>query len=163
MKARMQRLQRRGPSSDQGTFFIAKHMIARPLDKQEEWRQWRSEVEDYCEMVIEGTNGVLEGQRSLRDAIDELDVKATCWSIGAEAWRLLRRFTSGEARRSVTSVDKNNGWEAWRRLHQHSERGLPRRGVRGRRPYLGGNAQQHIVRQTLRADDALRPLHISLS
>ena len=36
-------------------------------------------------------------------------------------WRFLKQYTVGEARKLVQSVAEDNGWEAWRRLHEQFE------------------------------------------
>ena len=36
-------------------------------------------------------------------------------------WRFLKRYTTGEAKKVVTSVSHHNGWEAWRKLHLRFE------------------------------------------
>ena len=72
---------------------------------------------------MEGTKEVSEEVRSKRDTIEETHVRERWWKIRADLWRLLKRFTSGEARRIITSVNKDNGFEAWRRLHQQYEQG----------------------------------------
>ena len=50
-----------------------------------------------------------------------LDVGTDWWHKGAMLWRFLKQYTSGEAKKLVLSVDGNNGWEAWKRLHEQFE------------------------------------------
>ena len=115
MKERLEDVETKGYKNGKERFLAAKHMIPRLFDKQEEWKQWKGEVEDYCDVIVEGTKEVLEEVTNKRDVIDEADVKGIWWKIRADLWRLLKRFTSGEARRIITSVNKDNGFEAWRR------------------------------------------------
>ena len=118
VKDRLEEVERKDNTNGKGKFLTAKHMLPRTLEKQDEWKQWKSEIEDYCEVVMQGTKEVLEEIRNKRDAIEERDLRGTWWKIRSDIWRLLKRFTSGEARRIITSVNKDNGFEAWRRLHQ---------------------------------------------
>ena len=39
-------------------------------------------------------------------------------------WRFLKRYTTGEARKVVSSAPNRNGWEAWRTLHLQFEPAL---------------------------------------
>ena len=70
---------------------------------------------------MEGTKAILEETRSKRDPIEEKDVRSGWWKVRADSWRLIKRFTSGEAKRIITSVNKDNGFEAWRQLHLRFE------------------------------------------
>ena len=45
-------------------FLSAKHMLPRLFDKQAEWKQWKGGVEDYCDVIMEGTKDVLEEVRN---------------------------------------------------------------------------------------------------
>ena len=115
IRDRVDAVEIKGTQHGKTKFLAAKHMLPRTLDKQEDWKQWKSEIEDYCEVVMEGTKDVLEEVRNKKQAIEEADVKVTWWKIRSDIWRLLKRFTSGESRRIITSVNKDNGFEAWRR------------------------------------------------
>ena len=86
---------------------------------------------------MEGTKEVLEEVRNNRDAIEESDVKGRWWKIRADLWKLLERFTSAEARRIITSVNKDNGFEAWRRLHQQYEQGSAMKEAVARSQFTG--------------------------
>ena len=137
LKEKVREVERKPTTAGKTKFIAAKHMLPRTLDKQEEWKQWKSEVEDYCEVVMEGTKDVMEEVRNKKDVIEELDVKALWWGVRGELWRLLKKFTSGEARRIVTSVSKDNGWEAWRRLHQQYEQGSAMKEAVARSQFTG--------------------------
>ena len=39
-------------------------------------------------------------------------------------WRFLKRYTTGDARKVVSSASHRNGWEAWRKLHLQFEPAL---------------------------------------
>ena len=123
MKERLEDMEKKRPIQEKGKFLAAKHMLPKVLDKQDEWKQWKSEVEDYCELVMDGTKEVFEEVRNKKQPIEEVDVKTTWWKVRSDIWRLLKRFTSGEARIIITRVNKDSGFEAWRRLHQQYEQG----------------------------------------
>ena len=79
MKERLEDVENKGCQQSKGRFLSAKHMLPRTLEKQEDWKQWKSEVEDYCEVVMEGTKEVLEELRNKRNTIEETDVKTSWW------------------------------------------------------------------------------------
>ena len=137
MKDRLYEVERKGSQDSKGKFLAAKHMLPRTLDKQEDWKQWKGEVEDYCEVVMDGTKEVFEEMRNKKHPIEEADVKAKWWNVRGDIWRLLKRFTSGEARRIITSVNKDNGFEAWRRLHQQYEQGSAMKEAVARSQFTG--------------------------
>ena len=60
MKEKVREVEGKGPSERKPKFIAAKHMLPRTLDKQDDWKQWKSEVEDYCEVVMEGTKDIME-------------------------------------------------------------------------------------------------------
>ena len=137
MKEKVREVEGKGTNERMPKFIAAKHMLPRTLDKQEDWKAWKGEVEDYCEAVMEGTKDALEEVRSRKDAIEEADMKRAWWNIRGELWRLLKRFTAGEARRIITSVNKDNGFEAWRRLHQQYEQGSAMKEAVARSQFTG--------------------------
>ena len=137
MKDRLEDVETKGYQNGKERFLSAKHMLPRLFDKQEDWKQWKGEVEDYCDVIMEGTKDVLEEVRNKRDTIEETDVKGRWWKIRADLWKLLKRFTSGEARRIITSVNKDNGFEAWRRLHQQYEQGSAMKEAVARSQFTG--------------------------
>ena len=137
MKEKLEEVETKGARNGKERFLAAKHMLPRTFDKQEDWKQWKGEVEDYCDVIMEGTKDVLEEVRNKRDTIEETDVKDKWWKIRSDLWRLLKRFTSGEARRIITSVNKDNGFEAWRRLHQQCEQGSAMKEAVARSQFTG--------------------------
>ena len=64
MKERLEEVESKGHNNARGKFLAAKHMLPRTLEKQEDWKQWKGEVEDYCEVVMNGTKEVLEEVRN---------------------------------------------------------------------------------------------------
>ena len=104
-----------------------KTIVPEVLSKEEEWRMWKSDVEDYCQEMFEGMKDMLEEIRKAEEEINEEWFDPTdedWWSKGEMLWRFLKRYTSGEAKRVVMSVREDNGWEAWKKLNQQYEPGL---------------------------------------
>ena len=59
VKYRLEDVETKGQQNGKERFLSAKHMIPRTFDKQEDWKQWKGEVEDYWDVIMEGTNDVL--------------------------------------------------------------------------------------------------------
>ena len=74
VKDRLEEAERKDSHNGKGKFLTAKHMLPRTLEKQDEWKQWKSEVEDYCEVVMQGTKEVQRrnrGKRSERNMVED--------------------------------------------------------------------------------------------
>ena len=39
-------------------------------------------------------------------------------------WRFLKKYTGGDAKKTVAGTKDDNGWEAWRKLNEDMEPGL---------------------------------------
>ena len=65
----------------------------------------------------------LEEARGLKDEVNEDHLEAKWWKEKSELWRLLKRYTEGEAKKIVSGTKKDNGWKAWRKLHRQYEPG----------------------------------------
>ena len=99
------------------SLILAKNMTTDQLDKHEGWKAWKSDTEDYCEETFAGMKEILEMVRKSEEAIDEEWFEVgEWWAKGEMLWRFLNRYTAGEAKRVVTGVREDNGWEAWRSL-----------------------------------------------
>ena len=67
---------------------------------------------------------MLEKARKSEEEVDQSwfdDFDDCWWDRADQLWRLLRRFSEGEARRVIMSVASDNGLDAWRKLHQQFE------------------------------------------
>ena len=67
---------------------------------------------------------LMEQAKKAEDDIGESwfnDADDCWWDRSEQLWSLLRTYTDGEARRVVLSVSNDNGWNAWRKLHQNFE------------------------------------------
>ena len=101
-----------------------KDMIPVVLEKDDQWRRWKSDVEDYTEETFAGMKEVLDKVKDADVSIEEswfIGAEEHWWNKGEALWRFLKRYAGGEARRVVLGVSEDNGWEAWRRLHQQFE------------------------------------------
>ena len=54
------------------TLMHVKNLIPSKLDKTEDWRKWRQEVEDYTEEVFPGMKKVLDKARKSNDIANQL-------------------------------------------------------------------------------------------
>ena len=107
-----------------------KDMRPKELTKDEEWRRWKADVEDYVEEAAPGMKDQLEKVKSSEAEVDEEwfgEDPDGWWEQGETLWRFLRRYTGTEARRIISGVSDNNGWEAWRQLNQQYEPGTAAR------------------------------------
>ena len=108
----------------------AKDMKPNVLAKDEGWRRWKSDIEDYAEEMPQGMTDMLDTTRASEMEITETWFEAThehWWTIVEVLHRFLKRYTGTEARRIVLGVSDDNGWEAWRKLNQHFEPGTATR------------------------------------
>ena len=96
-----------------------KDMKPSVLEKDDQWRRWKSDVEDYAEETFMGMKDVMDKVKDSEGMIEEdwFDgAHEDWWNKGEALWRFLKRYAGGEARRVVLGVSEDNGWEAWRRL-----------------------------------------------
>ena len=73
-----------------------KNMSPDKLAKQEDWKSWKSDVEDYCEENFPGMKDILERIAKADKGIDEswFDVNEDdWWQRGDMFWRFLKRYT----------------------------------------------------------------------
>ena len=114
----------KGKSKDHRTLLLAKDMKPNMFDKEEQWRRWKSDIEDYCEEIFPGMKEMLEKVRDSDITVDEVWFEGSTsmwWQRSDMLFRFLKRYTGTEAKRIVIGVSDDNGWEAWRRLHQQYE------------------------------------------
>ena len=129
IEGRMQGVERNQGSLQQQerrTLLNPKNMLPKELAKEDDWRRWKSDVEDYAEETFDGMKDFLEQVRCEDNPIDEqwFEQKGFAkhwWKKGEMLHRFLKRYTGTEARRVVMGAMENNGWEAWRRLSQQYE------------------------------------------
>ena len=83
------------------------------------WRAWKSDVEDYCEETFKGMKKSMEYAKNEKK---EPDMQLEDHAEKSEMlWRFLKKHTEGDAKRIVTNVEHDNGYEAWRQLNVHFE------------------------------------------
>ena len=91
------------------------------------WRIWRDDVSDFLDTRNSGMQRLLE-EISQHKELPVQEVLRKMASLGVkvvrdsvQVWRALKGLTSGVARVVVQSVEGENGFEAWRRLHHQFE------------------------------------------
>ena len=85
-------------------------------EKIDQWRAWTSEIEDYAEETTPGIHKYLEKAKNEVEEALEADWEDDAWNQREMIWRFLKRYTTGEAKKVVTSASHRNGWEAWRKV-----------------------------------------------
>ena len=113
-----------GAMQGQRSLLHYKNMNVGVLEKIDQWRTWKSEVEDYTEETMPGIHKYLEKAKNEDEEVSEVDWDEEPWNQREMIWRFLKRYTTGEAKKVVTSVSHHNGWEAWRKLHLQFEPAL---------------------------------------
>ena len=123
---RLDKLENEDHKGDQNRSLInPKHLTIATLDKQDEWRKWKADVEDYAEETMSGIKKYLDIAREADEEVELLTLGDEKWWNKAEMiWRFLRKYSDGDAKKIVSSVRMRNGWEAWRKLHQQYEPGM---------------------------------------
>jgi len=101
-----------------------KNMSVGVLEKMDQWRTWKADVEDYTEETMPGIRSYLEKAKGEEEEISEVDFDPDAWEQREMLWRFLKRYTTGDARKVVSSAPHRNGWEAWRKLHLQFEPAL---------------------------------------
>ena len=126
LEKRMLSVEREKSNKEQKTLMNTKDMKPSVLNKDDEWRRWKSDIEDYAEEVFQGMKDMLDKAKGAENEISEawFDAAQEQWWNKAEMlYRFLKRYTGTEARRIVLGVSDDNGWEAWRKLNQQYEPG----------------------------------------
>ena len=100
--------------------------------KEEEWKRWKEEMEDYIEAVHPGMKLVLKVTTKGSEEVLNTDFQKAGFNDGEwqhhdKLFMLLKRKTSGEARSVVMCARAENGYEAWRLLRVRFE---PQAGIR---------------------------------
>ena len=104
-------------TNDKKTLLNKKDMKPKVFEKEDDWRRWRSDVEDYCEEVFPGMKALLEKAKDADRAVDEEwfgEDTGGWWMKGDMLHRYLKQYTGSESRRIVLGVSDDNSWEAWR-------------------------------------------------
>ena len=103
------------------SLMSSKHMIPNKLKSQDEWKGWKADVEDYCEETFLGMKKWLDEIKTADEEVTEEMLPGDWWSRGAMLWRFLKKYTEGDGKKIIAGVRGDNGWEAWRKLHQEFE------------------------------------------
>ena len=122
----------RGDGGAHTGYLPKKNTIPRKLDdKEEDWRQWKADVEDFLDEQNPGMKKFMEEIAKQKDGITEAwlqemkgkyAVKITNDQV--QVWRALKGLTEGEARKVINSVKDEDGFRAWLKLNARFEPGL---------------------------------------
>ena len=115
----------KGPDKSSG-FLPIKSMVPPVFGNNEDkWRSWQEDVADYIDSQQNGLKEVLKGAERQTDPIGDswMQAQTEMHAIVVErhkanVYRALKALTTGEARTVVAGIRAENGYEAWRALHQ---------------------------------------------
>ena len=116
-----------GKASGQQSLLLAKDMKPPVLSKQDGWREWKIDVEDYLEVQMPGIKTTLDKVRKQKDPVEQKHLEPKMWDMRQEMHRFLRHYTADTLKLVVENSPEYNGWEAWRKLEEQCE---PSVGVR---------------------------------
>ena len=68
-----------GGKSHGKSLLAAKDMKPGTLDKEENWRKWKSDIEDYCEEMFPGLKEMMDHTKNADSEVDELLFKEDHW------------------------------------------------------------------------------------
>ena len=92
---------------------------------EEEWRKWQDDVMDYMDTQRPGMRAFLKKVETEPNKIDEEWIAAQSTAHPPEVikdkvnvYRALKGLTEGEARMVVQAAKEENGFDAWKQLHQ---------------------------------------------
>ena len=60
-----------GEGSRKKSLISMKQMLPSVMTKEEEWRSWKSDMEDYCEEGWKGMKGIMEEVRKAEDEVND--------------------------------------------------------------------------------------------
>ena len=123
---------RKGDEGGHKGYLPKKNTIPRKIDdKEEDWRQWKADVEDFLDEENPGMKKFLEEIAKQKEGITEewlnqmknkYPPKITNDQV--QVWRALKGLTEGEARKVINSVKDEDGFRAWLKLNARFEPGL---------------------------------------
>jgi len=102
-------------------FVDIKQLRPERLKTPEEFRPWRENFENYCELVEQGVKEILKKISNGRGRMTEADFRNAC---GAKSFEEMNRrlsnallaYTEGEAKRIVKTAGVGNGMQAYQEL-----------------------------------------------
>jgi hypothetical protein len=121
-----------GMGRDKKTGFLPdKLMVPKKFSEDiGEWRKWKGEVSKYFDESREGIKAILDEIANkpfpitvdvLRDAGARHPHKIADLEQWKHLYRAIEKLTDGEAAKVVSTVNDENGFEAWRQLHLRFE------------------------------------------
>jgi len=100
---------RDGAMQGQKSLLHYKNMSVGVLEKMDQWRTWKADVEDYTEEAMPGIRSYLEKTKGEEEEISEVDFDPDAWEQREMLWRFLKRYTTGDARKVVSSAPTVTG------------------------------------------------------
>ena len=98
------------------------------------WKQWKEDIEDYLDTVNKGMKSFLREVEQVPGVVTTDFVNRRTHIYGhkvtgdkVQVWRALKKLTTEEARRVISSVTEEDGFAAWKRLIENFEKGLEAR------------------------------------
>ena len=95
---------RGGAMQGQRSLLHYKNRSVGVLEKMDQWRTWKADVEDYTEEAMPGIRSHLEKTKSEEEEISKVDFDPDAWEQREMLWRFLERYTTGDARKVVSSA-----------------------------------------------------------
>jgi hypothetical protein len=137
LTGRVDTLEAKGTSEQYGQLYSskslvpAKAMVPSKLSKLEDWKRWKIDVEDYAEASREFLKDAVRLVKAEDGDYEEMwfesrEVPGRIASSKKDVWRMLKADTEpgSDGRRVVEGTPQDDGWVAWRRLHEHYEPSL---------------------------------------
>ena len=72
-----------------------KNMTLGVLEKMDQWRTWKADVEAYTEEAMPGIRMYLEKAEAENEEVSEVDFDPEAWEQREMLWRFLKRYTTG--------------------------------------------------------------------
>ena len=114
-----------GGAKHKGFLPIKEQLPGKFGKNEDEWRRWQEDVSEYLDTMQPGLRDVLKDAEKATMEIsatwlqDEAARHTTCTPVNSvHLFRALRALTEAEARMVLQGVREENGFEAWRQLHQ---------------------------------------------
>ena len=129
---RLDCLEQRSGGKQKGYLPVKNTLSKTMSNKSEEWKQWKSDVEDFVDDANPGMKEMFREILKEKDSIiDKSWIEARTGMFpeaviqdSIKIYRLLKGLTDGEARKVLNIIKDENGFRAWQKLNQRFEPGL---------------------------------------
>ena len=99
LDTRVEQLEAKGLGGGPKPLLLPKHMTLSTLEKTDQWRGWKSDIEDYSEETLPGIKEHLDKAKENEEEIDEVDFDDKAWEMKDMLWRFLRHTLQEMLRR----------------------------------------------------------------